>query len=428
MTNSIKLSPYPGPVPSASSTERRFVKHILEPVEGIDQERESTTTDSNRRYSLTPTSVTIWAEFLDSVNEMELHDEPIYPVPNFRGNRTFRVESDLQDIVRQDLGSVRCLRPNAETARIFGLTYGIRDLACLRQNGSVLFPIEIKRPHYLQLEEAIDYLAAYMQQGSRTKGPLKQLFGCMHFNGFRYGILSTSTQTWCVKRTSEGQDDILVSPAIQFDKGRKNGKHAERDSDWMPKSSTRIRQGITKMLTRSSVTDRECVTFPAFKNLELIAHGEGACTFRASWQNEDVVVKKCDIWNQYPVIEELEHEARVNQVLQKLQGHWILKLKITGIANRVEMILVTDFMGTNIYHEHLDSSDREKIPSGLSAIHDLGVLHGDIRPHNIVIRRDGQNSRFFFIDFGRSEFTRVKKVLKHEAEELKSLLGTMSWP
>ncbi|KAG0365998.1 hypothetical protein BGZ54_005962, partial [Gamsiella multidivaricata] len=112
----------------------------------------------------------------------------------------------------------------------------------------------------------------------------------------------------------------------------------------------------------------------------------------------------------------------------KLQGQWIPKLKAAGIAYGMEMVLATEFMGTDLCDEHLDSSDRDKVRAALSAIHRLGVLHGDIRPYNIVVRRDGENSQFFFIDFGRLEFTREKGFLKYEAEELESLLSTMPWP
>ncbi|KAI7831679.1 hypothetical protein BC939DRAFT_147006 [Gamsiella multidivaricata] len=88
--------------------------------------------------------------------------------------------------------------------------------------------------------------------------------------------------------------------------------------------------------------------------MKLIAQGEErARTFRASWPNEDFVLKKADIWDQREVVHELEHEARVYQALQKLQGQWIPKLKIAGIANELRVILVTEFIGSNLCEEHL---------------------------------------------------------------------------
>ncbi|KAF9105127.1 hypothetical protein BGX30_008978, partial [Mortierella sp. GBA39] len=150
---------------------------------------------------------------------------------------------------------------------------------------------------------------------------------------------------------------------------------------------------------------------------------EGAQTYRASWQGCDVVVKKCDIWNQRQVVEELKHEATVYQHLEELQGYAIPRLKIAGVSNGLEMVLVTDFRGHDISQERLEDSDKETIRKALSAIHRLGVLHGDIRPQNILMERDGPIKRFVLIDFGRSEFTTNRKKLQQEADSLNSVLG-----
>ena len=174
--------------------------------------------------------------------------------------------------------------------------------------------------------------------------------------------------------------------------------------------------------------ERERITIPAFENMELISQGEGARTFRASWKNMDVAVKKADLWKQRVIVHDLEHEEEVYLALKTLQGHCIPRMKAAGIADGMEMILVTEFMGIDLSKEHLDASDRVKIRAALSAIHRLGVLHGDIRPQNIVVNRDGQNPQFYFIDFGFSKFTRAKRALKCETEELESLLGSMPWP
>lgn len=168
------------------------------------------------------------------------------------------------------------------------------------------------------------------------------------------------------------------------------------------------------------------MVLPAFDSMKLSSHDEHAQTYKASWQGHDVVVKKCDVWNQGSVVEELKHEARVYQVLRTLQGQYIPELRIAGVADGMEMMLVTDFVGTDVSQEYLDDSDRDKVRAVLSAIHDLGVIHGDIRPQNILVQHDGQNASFYFVDFGLSRITADKTELNREMDVLDSLLSDMA--
>ena len=165
---------------------------------------------------------------------------------------------------------------------------------------------------------------------------------------------------------------------------------------------------------------------PTFDCLELISHDEHAQTYKSLWQGCEVVVKKCDIWNERPVMEELRHEAMVYQVLRSLQGLCIPRLRIAGIADGMEMLLVTDFVGTNICQERLEDSDQEKIRATLSAIHDLGVVHGDILPQNIVVQRDGSNTRFYFVDFGSSWIATAHTDFQRDTIALERLLQHMA--
>jgi hypothetical protein len=155
---------------------------------------------------------------------MELDPTPQYQHPQFKENRTFRPEISLQELFLQDLGSVKLLPPFADTTRVMGLQRGIPDLVCMRMRGdpddpkSVLFPVEIKRPILLQSR---DLVADYMEQeqsGAATESSraLKQTFGYMRLNGYRYGVLSTYEQTWFLKRVAQGSKEILVSPTIVF--------------------------------------------------------------------------------------------------------------------------------------------------------------------------------------------------------------------
>ncbi|KAF9912976.1 hypothetical protein EC991_007590 [Linnemannia zychae] len=157
----------------------------------------------------------------------------------------------------------------------------------------------------------------------------------------------------------------------------------------------------------------------ALDNLEFISYSEeGAQICGASWQGSNVIVKKCDIWNLGMVVEELKHEVRAYQVLQKLQWNQIPILKLAGIVDGMEMVLVTEFVGTNIRQEQLSRSDKIKIRDAFSAIHSLGVLHGDIRLQNILVQSDGRVRRFTSIDFGLPQFTTDKQKLQREAEVL----------
>ncbi|KAF9327277.1 hypothetical protein BG006_009393 [Podila minutissima] len=192
------------------------------------------------------------------------------------------------------------------------------------------------------------------------------------------------------------------------------------------RSKDLVQDYLAQVRTQSSSKTTSRVTLPDFEKMELISHNERAQTYKASWQGRDVVVKKCDIWNEGPVAEELKNEASVYQKLQTLQGRYIPKLWLAGVADGLEMVLMTDFVGTDVSQELLNDSAQRKIREAMSAIHDLGVVHGDIRPQNIVMQNHGPNVKFYFVDFGFSRFSVDKTELLQETATLNSLLRHMA--
>ncbi|KAG0362078.1 hypothetical protein BG005_006735 [Podila minutissima] len=428
---------------------------------------------SHRAYSLSP-SPRSW-DILNSVVSMEQDPTPKYKRPQFMEDRIYAPESMLHHLFKHDFGSVKVLPPFANTTQIMGLLRGVPDLVCLRENSdrdspeSVLFPIEMKRPAVLRSGNLVEDYEAQERSGAAA-GPgdaLRQAFGYMRLNGYRFGVLSTYEQTWFLKRGDQDADhDLMVSPTIAFnrseptllqcylwfirqadadkrpldpptdtemqkmrkneerrnDKRRKIGKpnkEKKPTKDSLPSLfSSRKTQSYSKETTR--------VILPAFDSTKLISHDEYAQTYEASWQGHSVVVKKCDVWNQGPVVEELKHEARVYQVLRTIQGRYIPELRIAGVADGMEIMLVTDFVGTDVSQERLDDSDQEKIKVALSAIHDLGVVHGDIRPQNILVQHDGPCAQFYFVDFGMSRITADKTELNWEMDVLDLLLRDMA--
>ncbi|KAG0319096.1 hypothetical protein BGZ99_005279 [Dissophora globulifera] len=375
------------------------------------------------------------------------------------------------NLFMHDLGTVKVLPPFAETTQIMRLGRGIPDLVCLKSNRnpdlpeSVLFPIEIKRPVLLQSENLVqDYLSQDQSGDTRgVLGPVNQIYGYMRLNGYRYGILSTYEQTWFVKRGDRGAHDLMVSSAIGFDsvdpfllqyyvwfirlanaddqpldpptekdKNRMIRDEQRKDEQRRAKRSSKEKKkpfnAFTSRVSGSSKTSRtvDRVALPDVEKMELISHNERAQTYKALWQSRTVVLKKCDIWNQGAVAEELKNEVSVYQQLQTLQGRYIPKLLLAGVADGLEMVLVTEFVGTCIVQELLDDSAVVKIREAMAAIHELGVVHGDIRPENIVMQNRGPNAKFYFVDFGFSHFTVDKAELLEETETLEYLLETTS--
>ncbi|KAF9186407.1 hypothetical protein BGZ49_004192 [Haplosporangium sp. Z 27] len=461
--------------PSTGISERQFLELIPPPTNGEGQADDGVGSDSIRRFSINPNSVRIWPEFNQQVVGMILIDTQKFNEPIFRPSRSFMVEADLHDFFSQDVGSVGVLNPPTRTARFPPLLYGNPDLHCQRrQDSELLFPIEMKRPYVLHVSNSTlpNAYAQQMRSGAANgpARPLRQILGYMFCNGFKYGVLTTYEQTWFIKCVQHGTRDYFVSPTIyrnqiqptllqsymwfirqanndpqwrvdppeeqeveqacfvEDSKDRDNKKH---DRSFKPSSSKNNNElGQTWMgrlrssMVMAQLTEPRIVQ--SFEKLKLIMKGEGARTYLASWHNELVVLKKCDIWNEYEIMKELVHEARIYNALERLQGLWIPKLKLAGISNGIEFVLVTEHVGRDISSSCLTASECTMIKTAFAEIHGSGVCHGDIRPQNIIIQRDSQKTHVMVIDFGASEMTTDRKKMRLECEELERILVRLS--
>jgi tRNA A-37 threonylcarbamoyl transferase component Bud32 len=163
-----------------------------------------------------------------------------------------------------------------------------------------------------------------------------------------------------------------------------------------------------------------------FQNMKLLSCDEGAATFRAVWEGEDVIVKKCDIWKQPEVADEILHEAYVYSSLKEIQGRFIPTMMLEGVSDGIEMVLVTNYAGANIAHRILTTADCDKIREAIVAVHNLGVVHGDIRPQNIVAQEIEGNVRFTVIDFGLSRWTQDESEFEQEMKRLEGVLDSLT--
>ncbi|KAF9419549.1 hypothetical protein BGZ76_004228, partial [Entomortierella beljakovae] len=458
-------------VPRGSSTsaisERVFVQNIPPEINGINQGIDGTGRSTGRNYMMDPTSIALWTDFLMNVNSMQLDTTPLHNAPVFYPDRSYYIEETITAIFATDVGSVRVLEPQTWTRALnsHAFSSGRPDLICLKQeNNPELFPIEVKRPYVLTLDDNTSLPQAYASGRDLSTGPalpLKQILGYMFYNGFKYGVLTTFNQTWFLKRTGpqgeidQSTRDLVVSPTINRDQNNPsllqsylwfirqvsddvNAKMDPPDKQTIHKASNRIgkvrkaaknaRKKVKSIFTKPKAKESqtEIVTVPSFENMNLIRFTDnGADTYSASWQGEEVVVKKCDIWKRPLIMEELEHEASIYETLIALQGTYIPRMKLAGISNGLDMVLVTENCGTSIHNIQPSHSDCEKIRKALSEIHKLGVLHGDIRPENFLMKEVGHATRVFVIDFGLSNLISDEDSFQKEKEELDELLSKL---
>lgn len=164
-------------------------------------------------------------------------------------------------------------------------------------------------------------------------------------------------------------------------------------------------------------------TAPSFRDMKWITQGNNSATFLAWWKGEQVVVKKCDVWRDTEGAEELEHEVKMYTALKSLQGRWIPRLEIEGVADGIDMVLVTEYVGRTICNEPLSESDCDQIRTAFAEIHALGIMHGDIRTQNIVVGQSNGQRRFWVIDFGMAKATSDTSKLSKEKQELERMLA-----
>ncbi|ORY94349.1 kinase-like domain-containing protein [Lobosporangium transversale] len=330
---------------------------------------------------------------------MTLSDTPLYEPPSFQKRRVFEEESAITAMAAHR---------------------GEPDSQCLLSSGRILFPIEVKKPYVLFVNQGIELGDAYNANSDRESAgpvrPLRQILGYMWCNGYRYGVLTSLEQTWFIRlhinNAGDQTRDIEVSPTVY---------HSQTNPTLLQSYLANSGQ------SQGNIARGQKVTVPSFKNMRLISQDECAATFRATWKGEDVVVKKCTVWKDHwkcqDAMEQLEHETKVYSFLHHLQGRYIPRMKIAGIADGIDLILVTEYAGTNIRNKDLTEADRMKIRTALSAIHKAQVLHGDLHRGNILIQEDGQDRHFKIIDFGLSKFMDDRKRLNDEMDELEKILA-----
>src|SRR5437016_4429143 len=141
------------------------------------------------------------------------------------------------------------------------------------------------------------------------------------------------------------------------------------------------------------------------------------------------VLKMVCLYKNEHLVTEMLNEIKIYLgSLIDIQEIFIPKLLKYGVLHEAFVFIFTSFAGKSFADLENDVTKEEKELAilGLQAIHARGVMHGDIRLENIMVKRDELvvgKTLVWWIDFAWSRMGCNEKELNMELIELKRLLG-----
>lgn len=142
------------------------------------------------------------------------------------------------------------------------------------------------------------------------------------------------------------------------------------------------------------------------KKVRLIGEGAFGKVYSGTYQGKDVALKIVKPIDPISEVRNILHEMRIAKNFQKACGPYAARMvDVLFDTDTAEIIIVMEHvLGTESqkFHPNTKSMDEKIVKGligGLKCLHEAGVVHGDIRPGNILIGDDGSVK---FIDFGLS--------------------------
>lgn len=157
-----------------------------------------------------------------------------------------------------------------------------------------------------------------------------------------------------------------------------------------------------------------------WKNFLNFCHG--GSVFRGNLGNREFAVKYC-VDSRY--FAQVRNEADILSFLNSKQCAHVPKYYhsyLNESEGEVAYFLIRDFIDGKRLNEESKSipqNRKDQCLNALSAIHQFGVLHGDLSEKSFLATDD----EVFIIDFEFSRITERKSLFQDELNQLKELLG-----
>jgi RIO-like serine/threonine protein kinase len=115
------------------------------------------------------------------------------------------------------------------------------------------------------------------------------------------------------------------------------------------------------------------------------------------------------------------HEVSVYQRLSSVQGICVPRLLASGsTVMKGHFLVALEFVDGAAMAAPVPPDQQKAVLGALRAIHAQGVMHGDLKPANILVTTDGS---IRFIDFERACITDADHQLRQEDAALRLLVG-----
>ncbi|KAG9294075.1 hypothetical protein G9A89_001316 [Geosiphon pyriformis] len=292
-----------------------------------------------------------------------------------------------------------------------------------------------------------------------------QVYDYMLQHGYQYGILSTYECTWFFKRPKENPRTFLASYCIKYtDKEptvlqavnyiyhlAENDPYAPNWSQSNITSSTQsINPSLTKLGTPLATTNRikdqtsgdSIVSTTKKINPEITLVWD-----QIEWTQDAGVGRNGRVYHIYyckkhlalkyrqqnydPTVINLRHEVRVYKQLQPLQGCFIPPLVLYGpCSNDIMFCICTSYIHP-LENVKLSRRHKEVAMNAIRAIHNLRVLHNDIRIENFILGNDPYNSeRLYIINFNSAkiesrDYEITDEMRERELDQVKVLFDSL---
>ncbi|CAI2186387.1 9848_t:CDS:2 [Funneliformis geosporum] len=201
---------------------------------------------------------------------------------------------------------------------------------------------------------------------------------------------------------------------------RKTKSNATNNTELKETKEKEIKEDI--LLKYMKNYDRNHFTFG-----HILGYGRTGSIFEATLGRKTGALKMVALYKDGNKLEELLSEIKIYiGPLKVIQGIHIPRLLKFGVLCEAFVFILTSLAEeTFATIGDITRKEKELAIKGLQELHSKGVMHGDVRLENIMVKRrnKGSTSCVWWIDFGWSKMTDNLKELDKELTELKYLLG-----